>query len=127
VPDDEPASIGPEIDRILRDLLPAHVAAEGDRLLREHQRAVSEIRERARHVWEEMLGEEITMLLLWGLEERVADLAARNNLAVRKRELDDELLTELARLQGELTRRIHHLVEESEAERMEDEGEALSS
>src|SRR5439155_19978048 len=117
VPDDEPTPLGPDIDRILNGLLSEHVARERARLLQDHGDAVRDIQERARNAWEEMLGQEMTMLLLWGLEERGAELAAKNNLAMRKAGLDDELLTELARLQTELTRKVKRLVEDPEDER----------
>jgi hypothetical protein len=127
VPIDEPTPIGPDIDQLLNGLLPASLARERERLLRNHEMAVVEVRERAHRAWQEMLSREVTMVLLSGIAERVADLAAKNNLAVRKRELDDELHTELARLQEELTRRVRHLIEGKDDEREGERGEAPSA
>lgn len=52
---------------------------------------VSDLRDRARRVWDEMLGHEVRVMVMGGLPPMVAARAARNNLAVRKADLDREL------------------------------------
>jgi isopropylmalate/homocitrate/citramalate synthase len=79
-------------------------------LLREHADAVLEVRERAAHVRAEMIAHEVRIMVMDGLSPRAAE-AARNDLALRLRELDYELLTELARLQDEFHRRVARLLE----------------
>ena len=56
-------------------------------MLHEHADAVPEVRDQARRAWEEMLGREV---------------ATKNNLVLLKKELDEEVITELARLQARL-------------------------
>jgi hypothetical protein len=104
VPGGEPSPIGPEV---------AYVVKRTE-LLREHADAVLELRDRARRAWEEMLGRGVGIMALDGLAPRMAEQAARNNLAVRKGALDAELEEGLARLRGELSRRLARLLEDLE-------------
>jgi hypothetical protein len=62
----------------------------------------------------EMIASEVRINAIDGMSPRLAEIAAKNNLAVRLRDLDDELLTELGRLQGELRRKLVRLLEDLE-------------
>src|SRR3954447_6040222 len=101
---DEPAPIGPEIAFVLRRTA----------LLKGHADAVLEVRDRAAQVRREMIAHEVRIMVMDGLSPRLAEIAAKNNLAVRLHELDDELIAELGRLQGQLRRRLTLLLEELE-------------
>ena len=103
----EPTPIGPEIAFVLRRTA----------LLKEHADAVLEARDRAVQVRREMIAHEGRIMVMDGLAPRLAEIAATNNLALRLRDLDDELLAELGRLQEQLRRRLTLLLEE-----LEDEG-----
>jgi hypothetical protein len=104
---DEPTPIGPEIAFVIRRTV----------LLKEHADAVHEVRDRAARVWLEVIAHEVRIMVLDGLSPRLAEIAAKNNLALRLRDLDDELLGELDRLQEQLRRRFTLVLEE-----LEDEG-----
>jgi hypothetical protein len=122
--EDEPAPIGPDIETILDKVLPEHVAQARVRLLAQHADAVLEIRDRHRRAWEEMVGREVRLMVFDGIPPRAAEQAARNNLGVRSRELDDELSAELTRLQEQLSRRLRRLAEDAGDERADQrEGE----
>lgn len=114
--ENEPTPIGPDIEKILDGVLPEHIAQARVRLLAEHADAVLEIRDRHRRAWEEMVGREVRILAFDGMPPRAAEQAARNNLGVRKRELDAELAAEIARLQEQLSRRLRRLIEDAEDE-----------
>ena len=73
-----------------------------------------EVLDRAARVRLEMIAREVRVNAMDGFSPRLAEVAAKNNLAMRLRNLDDEVLTELARLQGELRRRLEKLQEELE-------------
>jgi len=45
-----------------------------------------------------MLGREVQLLVFDGFSPRLAEVAGTNNLAVRRKELEEEVITELARL-----------------------------
>lgn len=98
----EPSPIGPEIEFVIRRTV----------LLKEHADAVLEVRERAARVRLEMIAREVRIMVMDGLSPRLAEIAARNNLALRMRELDDELAAEQNKLQGQLRRRLDLLLEE---------------
>jgi hypothetical protein len=100
----EPTPIGPEIAFVLRRTA----------LLKEHADAVLDVRDRAARVRLEMIAHEVRIMVMDGLSPRLAEIAATNNLAVRLRDLDNELLAELGRLQGHLRRRLALLLEELE-------------
>lgn len=104
---DEPTPIGPEIKFVLRRTA----------LVKAHADAVLEVRDRAARVRCEMIAHEVRLMVMDGLAPRLAEIAAKNNLALRLRDLDEELVTELGRLQGELRRRLKRLLEELKDER----------
>ena len=101
---DEPSRLGPEIEFVLRRTA----------LLKEHADAVLEVRDRAARVRQEMIAHEIKIMVMDGFSPELAAFAARNNLAVRLRELDAEVANELLRLQEELRSRVQRLLEELE-------------
>lgn len=104
---DEPAPIGPEVAFVVKRTA----------LLKAHADAVLEVRDREAQVRHDMIAREVRIMVMDGLSPRLAEIAARNNLAVRLRELDDELAAELSRLRSELRRRLQRLLEELEDER----------
>ena len=71
---------------------------------------------RARHLrcWQQMVGQEVRLLVIGGLSPKTAEQAAKNNLAVRKCEIDAELEAELQRLIGQLGRRLLNLLDEED-------------
>ncbi len=83
-------------------------------LLRQHADDVLEIRTRARQVWLEMLGREVQLLVMDGFSPALAQIASKNNLALRRLELDAELDEALNRMRDELTRRLQRVVEDWE-------------
>ncbi len=89
------------------------------RLLIEHADAVIDVRERHQRTREEMIGHETRINAMDGLSPALAELAARNNLAVRLRDLDNELVAELGRLQAELRRNLGRLIEDLDDNRGE--------
>jgi hypothetical protein len=103
----EPTPIGPEIAFVIKRTA----------LLKAHADAVLEVRDRAARVRCEMIAHEVRIMAMDGLSPRLAEVAARNNLAVRLRDLDNELVSELSRLQEQLRRRLSLLLEELEDER----------
>jgi hypothetical protein len=97
-------TVGPAVDYVIRRT----------QLLRQHADDVLEVRGRHTQVRTEMIVREVRIMVLDGLSPRLAETAARNNLAVRLRELDEELVAELGRLQGELRRKLARLLEDLE-------------
>src|SRR5262245_8684535 len=83
-------------------------------LLKGHAEAVLEVRARARQAWLEMLGREVELLVMDGFSPALAQVAGKNNLALRRQELDDELDAELDRLREELRGRLLRLAEDLE-------------
>lgn len=83
-------------------------------LLREHADAVIELRDRHQRCREEMIARETRINAMDGMPPALAEVAAMNNLAVRLRDLDDELAAELGRLQGNLRRKLARLAEDLE-------------
>ncbi len=71
-----------------------------------------EVRVQAGRVWHEMVMREEGVMLDGGLPLAIARIAAANNLALRRVALEDELITELARIHGEARRRIEDLLED---------------
>ena len=67
-----------------------------------------------RRTWEEILCREVQLLVFDGFSPRLAQQAAANNLALRKLALDDEVITELVRLQTSLRTRLELLTEDAE-------------
>src|ERR1700722_292179 len=100
--------------RLLSDSI--HFVIERARLVKEHGDAVADVRTRERKVWLEMLGREVQLLVMDGFSPPLAQVAANNNLALRRKELDEEVLSELARLQAELNRKLERLAEDEEDE-----------
>jgi hypothetical protein len=85
-------------------------------LLQRHADRVLDLRHRAAQPWEEMLAREVQLLVLDGLSPRLADQAARTNLALRKRDLDAELEEALGREREALRQALQRLDEEREDE-----------
>jgi hypothetical protein len=85
-------------------------------LLKAHADEVLDIRTRARGVWLEMLGREVQLLVMDGFSPALAQIAAKNNLALRRQELDSEVEENLVRLRDELTRKLQRVVEDWEDE-----------
>jgi hypothetical protein len=84
-------------------------------VLRERERQEREVRQRSRDVYTERWLGELRILDDDNFPGgRVSELAINNNLAVLRQELNDELLTELARIQGEARRRLERLLEDLE-------------
>jgi isopropylmalate/homocitrate/citramalate synthase len=100
----EPTPIGPEIEFVLRRTV----------LLKDHADAVLEVRDCAARARLEMIAREVRIIVMDGLSPRLAEVAAKNNLAVRLHDLDDEVAAELERLQEQLRRRLRLLMEELE-------------
>src|SRR6267143_1294683 len=96
---EEPADVGEDV---LNCVLPDEVARKRIDLLRVHADAVLDVRNRHRGAWLEMLGRAVQLLVMDGFSPPLAQVAARNNLGLRKRELDDELVEELCRLKNVL-------------------------
>lgn len=61
-----------------------------------------------------MIGHEVHILVFDGFSPRLAEQAAKNNLGVRKQNLDAELSAEVLRLSDELRKRLSRLVEDLE-------------
>ena len=102
----EPTPIGPEIEFVIRRTA----------LLKGHADAVLEVRDRAARVRCAMIAREVRIMVTDGLSPRLAEFAARNNLVLRLRDLDGELVGELDRLRAELRRRLQRLLEDLEEE-----------
>lgn len=103
---DGPSEIGPLIDFAVKKA--GH--------LKRYMDEVSDLRERARRVWEEMLGHEVRVMVMDGMPPRNAEQAARNNLAIRKADLDKELEGAIERERDTFHRRIRRLLEELDDE-----------
>jgi hypothetical protein len=67
-------------------------------LPREHAADIQDVQARAARVREGMIAHETRINAMDGMSPRLAEIAAKNNLTVRLRGLDDEVLTERARL-----------------------------
>jgi hypothetical protein len=78
---------------------------------------VLEVRGRAARARAEMIAREVRVNAIDGLSPWLSEIAARNNLAVRLRKLNNELLTELGRLQGTLWRKLERLLKNPEDSR----------
>ena len=100
----EPLPIGPEVQFVVRRSL----------LIHDHVAAAQEVRERAARVRVEMIAREVRVLAMDGFSPRLAEVAAKNNLAVRFAELNAEVHAELGRLQDEFHRRVGRLLEDPE-------------
>jgi hypothetical protein len=86
--------------------------------LHNRDRQEREVRQRATDVYTEMFRHELHVLDLDNFPAgQVARIAATNNLALRRLALEDELLTELARIHGEARQRIVRLLEDAQEER----------
>ena len=83
-------------------------------MLHEHVAAAQEVRERAARVRVEMIAREVRVLAIDGFSPRLAEVAAKHNLALRFADLDVEVHAELGRLQDELYRRIARLLDSLE-------------
>ena len=86
--------------------------------MHEHVVAAQEVRERdARvRVRVEMIAREVRVRAMDGFSPRLAEVAAKNNLAVRLTELDEEHSAKLGRRHGECHRKIGRLLEELQDE-----------
>ncbi|HKI38285.1 MAG TPA: hypothetical protein VKA46_40930 [Gemmataceae bacterium] len=93
---------------------PDRIARERIRILREHANAVLEVRERAKRAFEELLAREVELLVFDGFSPRLAEQAARNNLALRTKAIEAELHDMLALYQDALRRRMQRLAEDVE-------------
>ncbi len=111
---DEPKPLDGDVDEVLRRVLPEQVSRERIRLLSEHADAVLDVRTRHRGAWLEMLGREVQLLVMDGFSPRLAQVAAKNNLGLRKRELDEELIVELCRLKDDLRKKVGRVIEDWE-------------
>jgi len=100
----------------LKDRLVALLSYAGERVrfLKDHADSVIEVRDRHKRAWREMVDQELRHLLFDGFSPRVAEQAGKNNLGVRKAELDAELEQELERLQEVLRRRLEQLAEDAD-------------
>jgi hypothetical protein len=90
-----------------------------------HDQAVQEqaIRWQAVDAYREMFRRELNVLDMDNFPAgHVALMAATNNLALRRLALEDELLTELARIHGEAKRKIGRLLEDLEDAGGDDRG-----
>ena len=103
---DGPSEIGPLID----------FAVKKAGCLKKYADGVSDLRDRARRVWEEMLGYEVRVMVFDGMHPRKAEQAARNNLGVRKADLGRELEEAIERERDTFHRRITRLLEDLEDE-----------
>lgn len=96
----------PDSDLIVRK---AEITADRDKQMRAARRF-------AGLTYHKMLSREERSLLRGGFRSSVARVAAENNLALRRLELEDELLTELARIQTEAREKLERLLEERNGE-----------
>lgn len=83
-------------------------------VLKDHADAVAELQARAVRAWDEVLGREVRFTLMDGFSPRAAEQAARNNLALRRAEFDEEVAAELWRLRSEVLRKLRRLEEDLE-------------
>ncbi len=113
---EEPQEIGPDIETVLNRVLPETIAAGRIRLLTEHADAVLALRDTHRRVWNEILSREVRVMVLDGLSPRLGAIAATNNLAVRRQDLDAELEEAMDREKETLLRKVRRLVEDAEDE-----------
>jgi hypothetical protein len=113
---EEPIRIDGLIDEILNRVLPEDVARRRLQHLSEHADAVHYYTELHRKAWEELLGNEVRLMVFDGLSPRLAEVAAKNNLAVLKKELDAELEEALEQERQTLLRKLKTLLVESEGE-----------
>ncbi len=111
---EEPRPIGPDIEAILQAVLPGDLAKRRQAALAVFDHEVRQIRKRAVQAFGELVLREIEYLVLCGWNTEDTYLPAVNNLAVRKREIQGELVNAVERLQEELKRRLLRLVEERE-------------
>jgi hypothetical protein len=79
-----------------------------------HADAVSEVRDRHRRCKLEMIAHEVRIMAFDVFSPRLAEVAAKNNLAVRLKDLDAEPEAELKRLQVELQRKLQRPLENLE-------------
>ena len=112
--DQEPIPISEPVDQVLDRVLPPEIAAKRIQFLKEHADEVLALKQLAKDAWDGMLAREMRVMLFDGMSPRLAEQAAKNNLGVRKAELDAELEEALQRESDRLTRRVQRLLEDLE-------------
>jgi hypothetical protein len=79
-------------------------------LLREHAEAVLKAESQHRLAWNALLDPEMHPMVRDGMPPHIAELAATNNLAVKKENFDLCLMLELLGLQRDLRKKLRQLV-----------------
>ncbi len=116
---DEPPPIGPTIEQLidealLRRELPHELALLRADLVRQADEDLAELKERAVRAYGEIVLHEIEMLFIAGFPREKCFVPAYNNTAMRRQEIQEELLQNVGRIQGSLRRRLELLIEEAE-------------
>src|SRR5439155_67683 len=101
---EEPREIGPDVERVVKRA----------QFQKEYDDAVEEVKQRAVRVFGELVLHEIEVLVFDGFDKVAAYLPAVNNLAMRKKGIQDELIAEVGRLQGELRRKLEWLAKDEQ-------------
>src|SRR6266850_802528 len=109
---EEPVPLSDVIEHVLMHVLPPELARRRTELLTWYDKSVADLEERAVRVYGEVVLREVEILYEDGFPKEDCLTPAYNNTAFRKKEIQDEMISELARLQGELRKGIRRLLED---------------
>ena len=111
---EEPHPIGDSLEELLRHPLPERLKTLREKILQEHEANIAALKERAVQAYGGMLLQEIEYLVLCGWRKEKALLPAVNNLGVKKREMQDELVAGVEQLRQALCRKLRTLLEDNQ-------------
>jgi hypothetical protein len=114
----EPEPIGPLIEKLidgalLRQPLPEALSLRRAELVREAGEELAGLMARAAAAYGEIVLREVEVLFTAGFPREKCLTPAYNNTALRKKAIEEELIREVGRVQGDLRRRLLRLIEDA--------------